>query len=69
MPLTHSNIESRITEGITNNGIDIFANARLGNATVKLTFQNLLNSEYFQVPLYPNLGRNLRFSVFWSFFD
>lgn len=69
MPLTHSNIESSITEGITNNGIDIFANARLGNATVKLTFQNLLNSEYFQVPLYPNLGRNLRFSVFWSFFD
>lgn len=69
MPLTHSNIESNVTEGITNNGIDIFVNARLGNATVKLTFQNLLNSEYFQVPLYPNLGRNLRFSVFWSFFD
>lgn len=68
-PLIKNIVENNFQEGLTNNGLDIFINATLGNATVKLTFQNLLDVGYYQVPLYPNLRRNLRLSVFWSFFD
>ncbi len=68
-PITHSWFENNVNEEITNNGIDAFANAKLGNAIVKLTFQNILNSAFYQVPLYPNLGRNIRLSVFWSFYN
>lgn len=68
-PLTHSLLENSISEGITNNGVDLFLNAKLGNAIIKATFYNLLDSPYFNVPFYPNIGRNLRISLFWSFFD
>jgi len=68
-PLIKNIMENNFQEGLTNNGLDIFVNAKLGNATVKLTFQNLLDVGFYQIPLYPNFGRNLRLSVFWSFFD
>lgn len=61
----HSQKES----GVQSNGLDFFARAILGDAVVKLTFENLLNTRYYYTPFYPQLGRNFRLTVDWSFFD
>jgi outer membrane receptor protein involved in Fe transport len=38
-------------------------------ATVYFTWENLLGFQYFLIPYYPNLGRNLRFGVAWDLFN
>ena len=50
-------------------GFNIFATARLGNAYVRLTYENILSLNYYYVPVYPMHTGNLRLSVSWSFFD
>ncbi|HPI19204.1 MAG TPA: hypothetical protein PKY56_02440 [Candidatus Kapabacteria bacterium] len=50
-------------------GLDLFLSAKLGNAYIKATYQNLLSNEYYYVPLYPVLDGNLRLSLQWSFFE
>lgn len=51
------------------NKIDVYAVAKLGNAYVRVTMKNLLSSEYYSTAVYPELDRELRISVSWSFFD
>lgn len=51
------------------NGINIFASAKLGNAYVNVSLRNALGLNFYYTPIYPEYDRNLRISVFWSFFD
>ncbi len=51
------------------NGINLFASAKLGNAYVNLSLRNVLGLNFYYIPVYPEYDRNLRISVFWSFFD
>jgi hypothetical protein len=51
------------------NGINLFASAKLGNAYVNLSLRNALGLNFYYIPIYPEYDRNLRISVFWSFFD
>lgn len=53
----------------SNNGIDIFASAKLGDSIVKLEFINALSQGYYYVPLYPELTANLKLSVTWAFLN
>ncbi|MCX6147887.1 MAG: hypothetical protein NTW25_11675, partial [Candidatus Kapabacteria bacterium] len=69
IPFNNSFLTNNIESGAMMNGIDAFAVAKLGNAHVKLSFQNIANSGYYFQPYYPMLNRNIRFSVSWSFFD
>lgn len=69
IPFNNSYLINNSESGSMMNGIDIFAVAKLGNAHVKISFQNIANSGYFFQPYYPMLNRNIRFSVSWSFFD
>ncbi|ROL62300.1 hypothetical protein D9V86_01390 [Bacteroidetes/Chlorobi group bacterium ChocPot_Mid] len=50
-------------------GLKIFAVAKLGNAYVKASLENLLGSGYYVVPIYPYYNRNFRLSFIWSFLD
>jgi hypothetical protein len=52
-----------------NNGINVFARLKLGNAYVRLEFRNALGSNYYYVPFYPELGRHFRFIVNWAFLN
>jgi hypothetical protein len=53
----------------SNNGIDLYATAVLGDAFIKLEFMNALSQGYYYVPYYPQLTRNLVLSVAWSFLN
>lgn len=55
--------------GWQNNGFRLFANLQLGNAILNLSLNNLLSSNYYFLPIYPEYDRNLRVSLFWSFND
>ncbi len=50
-------------------GLDLFATAKLGNAWVKLRFQNVLSNTFTTVSTFPFPVRNFSLSVAWSFFD
>lgn len=52
-----------------NDGINLFASLKLGNAFVSLAFENLLSSNFFYFPTYPEYDRNLRITLIWSFND
>ncbi len=70
LPQTWTSIPTRTDESNTTfNGIDAFIVLRLGNAFVRATFFNIVSQTYYYVPLYPQLDRNLRLSVSWSFLD
>lgn len=70
LPQTWTSIPSRSGESnATFNGIDAFIVLRLGNAFVRATFYNIISQTYYYVPMYPQLDRNLRLSVTWSFLD
>ncbi len=70
MPQTWSSISARTEPSLASfNGIDAFVALRLGNAFVRATYFNLLSQTYYYVSIYPQLDRNLRFSISWSFFD
>ena len=47
--------------------LNAFAAARFSGVYVRIDFQNLLDYGYYYVPYYPQLGRNLRFSVSFPF--
>jgi hypothetical protein len=52
-----------------NNGINLFAEARLGSTYVRAKLINLLGSGYYYTPYYPELGFHFQFSVSWAFLD
>jgi uncharacterized membrane protein YwaF len=50
-------------------GLTLYTFMRLGNAVVKLDFENVLNAGYYYISFYPERGQILKLSVAWSFFD
>ncbi|MBI4429152.1 MAG: TonB-dependent receptor plug domain-containing protein [Ignavibacteriales bacterium] len=48
---------------------DVFAILRIGDAQITLSWENVLNTNYFITPVYPMPGRNFRFGVDWIFID
>lgn len=51
-------------------GLSAYFITRLGNAAyVKVSGENLLNSDYYYISYYTMPKRNIRISVFWEFFD
>ncbi len=69
VPFNRTYIYRDVESGNRFTGLDLFLSAKLGNAYIKATYQNLLSNEYYFVPLYPVLDGNLRLSLQWSFFD
>lgn len=48
---------------VIGNSINAFAILKLYTANVRIEFQNLLDTKYYYVPYYPQIGRNIRLSV------
>lgn len=68
-PLTWSYLPGSTKQNWVGNGLDGFLAATLGNATVRLSWENLLQQRYATTELSPEAQRNLRFTLNWSFFD
>lgn len=47
----------------------IFLTAKLGNAFVRIKYENILNRNYYLISIYPERGTHLQFSLSWSFFN
>lgn len=69
MPFNRSYYISDTEAKAMNNGINLYAIAKLGTAYVKATLYNLLSSDYYYVGINPMMTRNLRLSVHWAFLD
>ncbi|MGB9912174.1 MAG: hypothetical protein ACPLRO_02285 [Candidatus Kapaibacteriota bacterium] len=66
-PLQPYPVENRTRRGWQNNGINAFASAKLGNAFVNVSVRNIISTNYYLLPIYPDYDRNIRITVFWSF--
>lgn len=69
LPQTRAYIPYDEESGFFYSGIDAFALAKLGNARVRITYQNILSQNYYYVPLNPMFEGNIRMTVSWAFFD
>jgi hypothetical protein len=57
------------TQGWVYNGLDVFLQATLGNASVRLSYENILAARWYTTALAPVIIRDLRLSVTWSFIE
>ncbi len=69
IPITNSFVTTDSNVGIQTTGLNIYSIMKLGNAFVKIEWENLLDANYFNVAYYPERGQIVKLSVAWSFFD
>ncbi len=69
VPLTWSYIPVQEESGVKGNGLDLLAGATLGNAAIRLSFNNVFGQTYYYVPFYPQEEGAFRLSVSWAFLD
>lgn len=51
------------------NGIDLFASVQVGTASIRASFENLLGNRWYSVAYLPEVPRQFRLSVDWTFVD
>lgn len=68
-PLYAGYYENESKSPFMNNGIDAYAQAKLGNAYLRVRFNNLLNQGFYYTPIYPEPARHFQFSFSWAFLD
>jgi hypothetical protein len=49
--------------------LDLFANGKIGDAHIQLTWENITNNQYMLAPIYPMNNANFRLNIRWEFFD
>jgi Putative porin/TonB-dependent Receptor Plug Domain len=68
-PLLWTYVASDLEQGLSGNGIDVVAGARVGNAYIRATYQNALGTTAFYVAGYPQFPSVLRLGVSWTILD
>jgi outer membrane receptor protein involved in Fe transport len=68
-PLKKGYYLSEYTIGTSPMGLNVFARAKLGDAYVRISYDNILSSGYYYVSIYPTLTGNIRMTVSWPFFE
>ncbi|NQW29483.1 MAG: hypothetical protein HQ472_03105 [Ignavibacteria bacterium] len=69
VPLTWTFIQPVQQQNWASSGMDVFLLAVLGNASVKISYENILAQRWYSTAINPEIVRDLRLSVTWSFFD
>ena len=69
IPISNSYITTTSNVGLQTTGLNIYSIMKLGNAFVKIEWENLLDANYYNVAFYPERGQIVKLSVAWSFFD
>jgi len=68
-PISKDFVETDVKGEWLGNGLNVFAALKLGNAYLRLSFENILGQYYYRVRNYPMLDRVFHLSVTWSFND
>lgn len=55
--------------GWSANGLDAYLIGVLGNATLRVCYENILAQRWYTVPIYPEITQNLRIMLHWTFLD
>ena len=69
IPLTWTYAAPTSSLDWTVNGMDVYLLAMLGNASVRLAYENFLAQRWQTTSIAPYIIRDIRLSVTWSFFD
>lgn len=69
VPLSWTFIQPLQQQGWASSGLDGFLMAIVGNAAVKLSYENALAQRWYTTAISPEIVRDFRLSVTWSFFD
>lgn len=69
VPLAWTTVGSTRMQPVVTNGLDLHLTALVGDAAVRLAWENVLGSPWSTVAGHPEIGRNVRLSLHWSFFD
>ncbi|MCX6154308.1 MAG: hypothetical protein NT007_09115 [Candidatus Kapabacteria bacterium] len=67
--ITRQMIPNQSSNSAATDGLNLFVSLKLGDAYLRLTWMNILNSKYYYIPFYTEMNSNFRMSVSWSFFD
>ncbi len=68
-PITQDFISSDKKSGLMGNGANAFVSLRLGNAFLRISFDNLFNQYYYYTAGYPMPDRMFHLSLTWAFND
>lgn len=69
VPLTWTYVRAQNEAPLQYDGLNLFLSARVGNATVRASYENILGQRWYTTSLAPEVTRALRLSVDWSFLD
>lgn len=69
VPLTWTYVRPLNEAPLQFDGLNIFLSARVGNATVRASYENILGQRWYTTSLAPEIARSIRLSVDWSFLD
>ncbi len=69
MPIYDGYSLTNTNSGFMGNGLNFFAEARLGDTYVRAKFENILGQGYYYTPYYPELGFHFQFSFSWAFLN
>lgn len=69
LPLTWTFTSPADVQGWAANGTNVFLQATLGNASVRVAYENIFAQRWYTTAVAPYIIRDIRFSVTWSFFD
>lgn len=66
-PLTRSYYPGNYDSGLMTTGLTAFLEVKLGDAYVKIQYDNILNQNYYYVAVNPMFPANLRLTANWTF--
>jgi hypothetical protein len=69
VPTTATYVAPVGRQGFVNNGLDLYLTAILGNASIRASYENMLAERWYTTAVAPEIIRDIRLSVTWSFFD
>lgn len=69
IPMNWSYIPASVEQAAAFGGIDVFGGAKIGDAFIKIQYQNILSNSYSSLSTFPSVVRNFSLSIAWTFFD
>ncbi len=69
IPQTWAYIPAEREQSAAFGGLEFLAGARIGDAFIKLAYQNILSNSTSSLSTFPAVVRNLSLSIAWTFFD
>lgn len=69
IPTRWASVHDPTEHGWSGNGLDLYLVGVLGNATLRVSYENILNQRWYTVPIYPEITQNIRVMLHWTFLE